>query len=64
MRPNLNQALSRSLTRRQFLLHLGAVALAVIGIPAILRALELGESASPSDSYGGSSYGGNRPPHR
>jgi len=61
IKQRVNQVLSQPVSRRTFLGQLGLVALAVIGIPAILKSLELKHTASNSDSangYGSSAYGG------
>jgi len=53
----LNNLLQKEVDRKEFLTHVGAGALAVIGVTSLLKAL--GEDNKTSSAgYGGSSYGG------
>ena len=62
----LNDALQTPMTRREFLGHLGALLLAVIGVTSVLHALGgshrlVGSApAQQTYGYGNSAYGGSR----
>lgn len=56
----IDQLLSKPVDRKQFLGHLGAGALAVVGVPVFVRALhEMGNHHQvQTNGYGSSPYGG------
>ncbi|HSX01271.1 MAG TPA: twin-arginine translocation signal domain-containing protein [Candidatus Saccharimonas sp.] len=59
VKQRVEQVLAQEVTRRQFLVHAGLALLAVVGLPALLRALEVGgRHPDGAGGYGGSSYGG------
>lgn len=66
IKKSLNQALETPVSRKEFMVRGGLVALAVLGIPAILKILTHGfrpdnSAKNGSSTYGGSAYGGHRP---
>jgi hypothetical protein len=67
LKKSLNQALETQVSRKEFMVRGGLVALALLGLPAILKALTHGfrgsdASQTAANTYGGSAYGGHRPP--
>jgi predicted tellurium resistance membrane protein TerC len=66
--PSLQQLFDTEMDRQEFLTYLGAAILAVIGVNGILQAIlqplqrsHNSSTRSQADSYGGSSYGGEKP---
>lgn len=53
----IDQALTRKMTRKEFLAQAGALGLSLIGITAILKSLGL-KGAQQNSGYGSSAYGG------
>lgn len=67
LKKSLNQALETQVSRKEFMVRGGLVALALLGLPAILKALTHGfrgsdASRTAANTYGGSAYGGHRSP--
>jgi len=62
IKAQVNQLLSKEMDRKDFLKHVGIAAVAVAGVPAVLKALgHMGggsSSAQQSMGYGASTYGG------
>ncbi|MEI9966592.1 MAG: hypothetical protein WDN67_03055 [Candidatus Moraniibacteriota bacterium] len=65
-KPLFAQLLVKPLTRKEFLLHLGLVLLALSGIPALLKTLSSPDPVQPKtrrtssrseESFGGGAYG-------
>lgn len=54
----VSEALSRPVNRKQFLKQVGVLALALVGVTSLIRALEKTGNQRPSDGYGKSPYGG------
>jgi len=59
---NLQKLFNKPMDRKQFLAHVGAGALAIVGVSGLLKNLvDLGGSqpvAQRADGYGSSAYGG------
>lgn len=56
IKKRVNDVMAKPVDRREFLAKAGAVALAVVGISSVLRALEI--ESRKSNGYGSSAYGG------
>ncbi len=60
---NLQKLFDKEMNRKEFLAHLGAAGLTIVGVSGLLKSL-LNYSSKPrqhvSDGYGSSSYGGGR----
>lgn len=54
----VNEALSRPVDRKQFLKQVGMLALALVGVTQLIRALEKTSNQRTSDGFGQSPYGG------
>ena len=54
----LNTILSKDMDRKEFLVHAGAVTLALAGISGIIRSLTDLNGHKQTKGYGASSYGG------
>ncbi len=59
MRNELDALLSKRMTRKEFLQHIGSVLLVVVGAGALLSAFKP-QHKSYGSGYGSSSYGGTR----
>jgi hypothetical protein len=58
MREQLDNLFAKEMDRKQFLVHLGAGAMAVLGISGLIKALS--DSQKSGKGYGASAYGGAR----
>ncbi len=58
IRQPFDQLLSKEVDRREFLAHVGAAGLGIIGVTSIIKALTGSQTKKSSSGYGGSSYGG------
>lgn len=54
----LEQLLSKQVDRKEFLTHVGAAGLGIIGVTGLLKALNDSQSKPHSSGYGSSPYGG------
>ncbi|MCL5407343.1 MAG: hypothetical protein M1429_02525 [Patescibacteria group bacterium] len=52
------ELLEKEMDRREFLVHIGALLLAVIGISALLRTLSNPHLLKKTNGFGSNSYGG------
>lgn len=52
------ELLNKEMNRREFLAHIGALFLAVIGIGALLKTISDPHPLKKTNGYGSSSYGG------
>ena len=57
-REPLDRLLTKDVDRREFLTHIGAAGLGIIGITSLLKALNDSQSKTTSSGYGSSAYGG------
>lgn len=59
--PLLDSLLSRETDRKEFLLYLGSVSLALFGVSALIRTLtDSGSHQKRTHGYGSGSYGGRK----
>ena len=63
IKKQINQLLQKEMDRKDFLKHVGVAAIAVVGVPAVLKTLgQFGGGSSnqqgSSVGYGASAYGG------
>ena len=58
MREQIDTLFSKEMDRKQFLVHMGAGLMAVIGVSGLIKALTRGNERV--GGYGSSSYGGSR----
>lgn len=56
----LDRLLSQEVDRKEFLAHIGAAGLGMIGVSSLIKALTDHGSPRPSSDYGSSGYGGDR----
>lgn len=52
------ELLSKEMNRKEFLVHIGALLLAVIGISSLLRTLSNPHPSKRNSGYGSNNYGG------
>lgn len=55
----VKKLLATQMSRKQFLLHIGGVALAVTGAAGLMRALTSLNTPQRTEGYGSTPYGGN-----
>lgn len=59
MKAQIEELFSKEMTRKEFLQHIGAAALVVLGISGLLQALLGGQKQKQTAAgYGSSAYGG------
>jgi hypothetical protein len=60
IKETVDSIVQKPMDRREFLWHVGAAGLAVVGVSGVLKALNDRQSSGrrASSSYGGSAYGG------
>lgn len=59
MKAQIDELFRSQMTRKEFVQHVGAAFLILIGVGGVIKAL-LGTQAKPKLGYGSSAYGGTR----